>query len=503
MKNTFHKIFQSTQKRTGQSLILVILALPVLIGMAGAGVTVGTVYFAQTNLQNAVDAAALAGAQAMASGDTNAPGDEASLVTQNDNNAQNVSVIPDPNMANAVEAIATQSVPGGFTGIFGLNHFNVTAKAVASYGPGGAFGYAIFQGSTSNTLILNGGLNVQGSIHANQNISLGGGSTVSGNVNASGTIAPANGKSGNTYGSESQNVPVMPMPTWKLPPAASEPTTPSFSGTEVNGNFSQNSGTINENLIVQGNVFIGSSVTINGSIEAYGNITISGGDPVKGSLTSIGGTITVGGGDPISGSLSALDGNAASDSTIINVSGGDSIGGNVVATGGNISLAGGDPVSGSVWVSEGSINLSGRDSVNGSVTANNGNITLAGGDPVGGNITTNYGDINLQGGQQTEGYIATGNGNIDIGGGSGTSGSLTNPIAIMALGSGTNGNIEIQGGASVTGVIYSPKGTIKVKGGSDVTGAIVGENVDWEGSLVTYNPKAVSMAPSLGAILIQ
>ncbi|MDA8206705.1 MAG: pilus assembly protein TadG-related protein, partial [Thermaerobacter sp.] len=65
------------RRRQGQALVIVALAMPLLIGMAGVGLTVGTVYYSQQKLQNAVDAGALAGAKALMMGDPNAPGDQA------------------------------------------------------------------------------------------------------------------------------------------------------------------------------------------------------------------------------------------------------------------------------------------------------------------------------------------------------------------------------------------------------------------------------------------
>ncbi|MHB1956960.1 MAG: pilus assembly protein TadG-related protein, partial [Sulfobacillus sp.] len=86
---------QETQKKPwwshkhGQVLPLVAIALPVLVGMTGVSLTVGTLYFAQAKLQNAVDAAALAGAQEMTTADATAPGDQARLITQDDAAATN------------------------------------------------------------------------------------------------------------------------------------------------------------------------------------------------------------------------------------------------------------------------------------------------------------------------------------------------------------------------------------------------------------------------------
>ncbi|PSR34436.1 MAG: hypothetical protein C7B46_05840 [Sulfobacillus benefaciens] len=508
------------QNHSGQSLILVVIFLPVMLGMAAAGVTVGTVYFAKTTLQNAVDAAALAGAKAAEAG--NSPATQSFLVGQNDPNVQGQTVVvrTDPNIQDAVEATATEYVPGGFAGILGFKHFTVTATGIAAYGPGQGFGYAIFQGSTNTTLAFDGGLHVKGSIHANQNITLSGGSHVTGNINASGTVSPVNSATnGSRYSTPTQHAPVIPMPSWPLPPSAPEPSIPTFSGTVINGNFdpSWSSNGVQGNYIVHGNVNIGGGMNVNGSIEAYGNITIGGGDKINGNIVDYGGVVNLSGG-PISGSVVAIDGSSPTGNTIISLGGGEPVGGNVIATGGNVTLGGDDPVTGSVWVSNGSIDLHGSDSVGGSVTAIESSteadtldnspgyvIKVHGGDPVTGNITANNGDISLAGGQQVGGYVVTANGNVSIGGGSDSSTAepTSNPIAILAEGSSPNGNITVQGGANITGIVYAPDGTVSVGGGSNVVGALIGEYVNWAGNLVTYNTQALSKAPLVGVRLIQ
>lgn len=136
------------KKRRGQVLPLITVALPLMIGLAGLSLTVGTVYFEQEKLQNAVDAAALAGAQEMNTADPSAPGDQASLVTQDDARATHVVVKIQTTPPHTVRAQAQAQVPGTFAALFGIKTFTVTVtvQAVASYGAGQPFDYAVFQG---------------------------------------------------------------------------------------------------------------------------------------------------------------------------------------------------------------------------------------------------------------------------------------------------------------------------------------------------------------------
>src|SRR3954452_7356938 len=55
---------QRTDER-GQVIVFVVLAIGVLLGMAGLAVDVGYAYYSQRSLQSSADAAALAGAQAL------------------------------------------------------------------------------------------------------------------------------------------------------------------------------------------------------------------------------------------------------------------------------------------------------------------------------------------------------------------------------------------------------------------------------------------------------
>ena len=144
-KNRIHNSGMDRIKpRLGQVLPLIAIALPLFI--AGLALTLSTVYFGQAKPQNAVDAAALAGAQEMNSSDLNAPGDQASLVTQDDPAATHIVLTTLTNPSQTVMASAQAQVPGTFAALFGIHHFTVKALARASYGTGAYFNYAVFQG---------------------------------------------------------------------------------------------------------------------------------------------------------------------------------------------------------------------------------------------------------------------------------------------------------------------------------------------------------------------
>ena len=334
------------QNRSGQSLVIVALFMPLLIVMAGAGLSLGIVYYKQTQLQNAADAAAMAGAQqellthpsltqpTIAHNTStllgqDAPGSTGKFV----NNAGTFTFA----------VTAHQTVPGTFLAIIGYKTFSVQAQAVASYATSSretgssSFDYAIFQGSHNNTLTFSGGGNdIKGSIHSNNNIQFsGGGNTVTQDVNASGTLSTEGG--GNHFGSIENKEPYIATPLWTIPQSIY----PSQSNA----------------LVVHRSYVLKGGQTLDKSLIVYGNITNAGGGwSVHGSVESIGGTIDIAGG-------------------------GDTVTGNVIAKQGNIAFGGGgNTIDGNVLASQGSITFSGGGNrYGGYIIANQGSVTFDGG----------------------------------------------------------------------------------------------------------------------------
>lgn len=430
-------------RRDGQVLPLMAIGIPVLIGMAGISITVGTLYFGEAKLQNAVDAAALAGAQEMATGDPNAPGDQASLITLDDPISTQPSVVT---QAHTVVATATANIPGSFAALFGHKYFTIHARAVAQYGPGAAFNYAVFQGTTSPKppLTFNGNDTVNGNVHSNTNITLRGSNTITGVVNAVGTISD---DGSNSTGSLQSNQPDITMPQWSMPAP------PSVSSAATTTSITLNGGqTLNGNWIVSGNVVInGSDNTINGSIETIdgGSITINGSNNViNGSLLATGGA----GGIAVNGGSNTITGSVYTEG------------------GGSITYGGNDTVDGATEI------------VNTTSTA--ATITLNG-DVSGGPVLVEGGSITL-------------NGNDSANNGSGlVTAAFTNSANV-------GGDITVNGNISLTGVAYAPNGTITLNGNDTVNGEVVGDYVVNNGNnTVTWDNSTLTNLPSAGVALIQ
>ena len=377
-------------KKEGQSLVLVALMLPLLIGMAGLGVTVGTVYYGQAQLQDAVDAGAMAGAQALSTAsDPNAPQDQTAIVSQNDPRAQNVFVLQSPINSRLVTASATALVPGTFAALIGHNSFLVQAKAVASISPGLPFNYTVFQGDPNKSdapLLLNGNSSVDSStggdtadVHSNNDLELNGNISVDGSCGGNPSVTQI----GNTScaGGVIQAAPEIAMPQWT--PAEASPANATVLGSpqDLVGMTVQGNTSTSGNYIIYGNMTIDGNSTVTGHyLIEDGNIIINGNASITGSLVTFGGGISLNGNvSQSNGGVLALaaftsNGQVASDAT--NPSPANP------PTPGSIDLNGNVSVNSILYAPDSYVDLNGNVSVNGGVVGYvvsvNGNVTITG-----------------------------------------------------------------------------------------------------------------------------
>ena len=323
--------------RRGQSMVLVALFLVFLLGIAAVGVTYGEVAYVRTQTQNAVDSAALAGAQ-LASVGQNPTTDQAWLKQQNLGPKGKMAVTVSRSIPNGIRATGTVTVPGGFASLFGIQRFTVVETAVATYGAGQAFDYAVFQGDQTPSdppLRIHGKDLIQpGDIHSNDNLLLEGNQSVQGTCSASGTASVNGGAAGCDAGITS-GTPVIGMPVW----TAAQLTA---GATQVIGSPSNPTGY----------TFSGATA-FTGRWVVYGNVTISGAFNGPGSITAIGGSITITGsavlGSPgeVGVSLSALPSGSVTNPGIT-IKGNHTMSGILYAPAGTITLQGSDTVTGAV-----------------------------------------------------------------------------------------------------------------------------------------------------------
>ena len=166
---------------SGQTLMVVSLAIPFLLGFVGLAIDIGYVRYMKRQVQLAADAAALAGTLELTHGGdvTNAaltsvatdnafpsvtqstgcsasPTSGSSVVLVNNPPACPPSGATDPHAGNSnyVEVIVTRNVPTLFARIFGANSVSVSARAEAGLGSSSQCIYAL--APTGTGILMNG-----------------------------------------------------------------------------------------------------------------------------------------------------------------------------------------------------------------------------------------------------------------------------------------------------------------------------------------------------------
>jgi len=190
-------IMKKLKCNKGQSLVLVVISMLVMLGFSGLVVDVGNVYLEKVRLQNAVDAAALAGGQELlydgnSSQATTVAGNymnsNYSLITTT---AKSYSATYPWNGSNTqINVSVTKAVSTYFMKIFGnsLKTVDVSATATAKVYGDEAFEYAIFSGSKVHDLTLDAKSTVHGKVHTNQNLIIKNNTVVTGTCEYVGTI---------------------------------------------------------------------------------------------------------------------------------------------------------------------------------------------------------------------------------------------------------------------------------------------------------------------------
>jgi Flp pilus assembly protein TadG len=119
----------------GQALVIVVLFLTVLLGMSAAVLDVGAWYRAQRHLQASVDAAALAGAQALPDDPSLASSLASQYLDKNGGAAtRSVGFKSAAARNDSLTVTATRQAPGIFSKVLGINSVRVRAAATARAG---------------------------------------------------------------------------------------------------------------------------------------------------------------------------------------------------------------------------------------------------------------------------------------------------------------------------------------------------------------------------------
>lgn len=190
---------------------MVALLLPVLLGFTALAVDFGDARQRKAQAQNSADFAALAGAGVLKSGTVAQAKTEAETYAGKNGFADRVVNIPPSSGVKAgdskcVEVVTSSSSPAVFGALFGVDTFDVAARATACATPpiGGA--YSVFAGTTTCTNSLNfSGSNrkINGNVHTNNDARITSSGTV---INGEATYLSGAAPEGNiTYNPTTNN----------------------------------------------------------------------------------------------------------------------------------------------------------------------------------------------------------------------------------------------------------------------------------------------------------
>jgi len=346
----------------GAVAAITIIMMVAFFALLAIVIDLGHLMLVRSQLQNAADAGALAGARALfynnSTGTPNWPAGQAAatqmvLLDKADtltlpnpavqagvwNTAWTASTAP-PNLlpqgtslgATHIPAVkvSIQKIAGSNNGpvaltfgqIFGISTVNVGAHATAivSPNPGGPFNDTLF---SNLDLSINGAQNITGSVFSNNNLTINGADNISGTaegvtgvgLNGAGSIGSVVAGTLNeitengafSVGSTSGGATNIPLSNYNYSSQIA-----ATAATVYNNNYSQNGAlNISGNISVNGTVTLNGAINDNGTILATGNITVNGATNITGSsqlfLYSANGNITINGADNLgSGNASVI-----------------------------------------------------------------------------------------------------------------------------------------------------------------------------------------------------
>lgn len=157
------------KNESGSALVITALAMVALLGFTALVFDVGRLYFAKSNLQKALDASVLAGAQGLRTSEANAESIAEDVSKKNGfslTGNEELSVIGD-----SIEAKKQISVSMTFAKVLGLSDVTVHAKAKATVAPlkkaSGIAPLAIEESEVPSATVLNCGKSNPGVHHGN------------------------------------------------------------------------------------------------------------------------------------------------------------------------------------------------------------------------------------------------------------------------------------------------------------------------------------------------
>lgn len=352
----------------GSVLVVFAFFIVAISGILALSLDMGHYYVKKSNLQNAVDAAALAGALKLP--ETGVAEQAAKNVfIMNGYSADGLNITFENNKT-VIGVAGEEAIPSFFAHLLGKKSFrvNTLAKAGIYFGSmGGPFDYCMFSGNGGAKLNLGGTFTINGSVHSNGSLSASPSKgIISGNAEACKNLNINEWTT--TVGAEVPGAEFIEMVDFSGVIADLFPSvfTTVLTAGEVNAEWRKQ--TFNDNTMINGDVIISNQAIVNGFLYVDGDLIIKGGSPV----CDLNGTIYATGKITFENDFAGY--------------------GNVLA-GGNITFNGGanvfyaaNPVC--IYSENGDIALdTGSSTISGIVYAPRGNVNIVGGD------TTFYGSI--------------------------------------------------------------------------------------------------------------
>lgn len=288
-----------------------------LIGMAALVVDVGRVYHTYSSMRNAVDAAALAGAQCL-------PDQSAAYTTAisyaeaNGLDVTELEInVPYNGDQRMIEVRCQRKVNYMLAPVLGFTDKLLNARAVAIYGSSRVFDYALFSGSRTSQLKVSGAnLEILGDVHTNSDAKFTGSNiSIDGVLEATGYVQAST--TNHNINEVVEHAPYIPTPTWNMDELRATATRTLYGNQHFNGGIVELDGI----LFVEGDVKLnGSLISGVGTIIATGDIEISG-SGISYATNSDAVCLYAGNQIKISGSNTSIDGILYAPNNQIQVSG--------------------------------------------------------------------------------------------------------------------------------------------------------------------------------------
>ncbi|MDU4961759.1 MAG: polymer-forming cytoskeletal protein [Sporomusaceae bacterium] len=282
------------RNQRGSVLLLLVITIPFLFALSAIAVDIGALYLQRAHMQNIADAAALAGASQLGTGQTEAQAMAERYITLNGRtgDATRTQTIQFPSTGQ-IRVKLERPFPFLFMRYFDFLALDLTVSAVAvaeayTDSGGGIADYAFVQRGSA-PLTLDGGNRFNGSVYTGGELTVTGGVAVSGSVYANSSASITGGTS--TVGE----------------------------AIYINGDLTITGGAVvgvGQAIYANGDLIIAGGATVNGPVYAAGNVIIEGGATVNGSLYT-NGNITLTGSGTINGNLAAAGNvNAINSATV-------------------------------------------------------------------------------------------------------------------------------------------------------------------------------------------